>query len=54
VVQVAIPFVPAVADAFHAHPLDLVEWAIVAVIAFAPALLAELMRTRRPGRVWIA
>jgi Ca2+-transporting ATPase len=53
-VQIAIPFVPPVADAFHAHRLDVVEWVVVAVIAFAPAFLAELMRTQRPGRVWIA
>ncbi|HET8587622.1 MAG TPA: cation-transporting P-type ATPase [Candidatus Limnocylindria bacterium] len=53
-VQIALPFIPGVADAFHAHRLDLGEWAIVVVIALAPALLAQVIRTWRPGHTWIA
>ena len=52
-VQAAIPFVPVLSDAFRATPLDASDWAIVALIAVAPALLAELMRTIGP-RTWIA
>jgi Ca2+-transporting ATPase len=51
-VQAAIPFVPALADAFRATPLDAVEWFFVALIAFVPALLAEVMRMT--GRRWVA
>ncbi len=54
VVQATIPFVPALATAFHATPLDALDWALVAVIAVAPALLAEFVRTVRPGSRWIA
>jgi Ca2+-transporting ATPase len=54
-IQVAIPFVPALADAFHATPLDLTDWLVVAVVAFLPALFAEVVRTVRHGRtVWVA
>jgi Ca2+-transporting ATPase len=53
-VQVAIPYIPALASAFQAYTLDAGEWLVIAVIALAPPLLAELMRTLRPGRVWIA
>jgi len=52
-VQVMIPYVPALADAFRATPLDAGEWLLVVLIALAPALLAELMRSRR-GKVWVA
>ena len=52
VTQVAIPFVPPLADAFHASPLDAEEWIIVAVIALAPGIVAELLR--RMGRTWVA
>jgi Ca2+-transporting ATPase len=52
-IQVAIPYVPALADAFHAVPLDLGQWLIVIAIALAPALLAELWRRWR-GREWVA
>jgi Ca2+-transporting ATPase len=51
-IQVAIPFVPPLADAFHASPLDVEEWAIVAAIALAPAIAAEILR--RTGRTWVA
>jgi Ca2+-transporting ATPase len=52
VVQVAIPFVPPLADAFHASPLDAEEWLIVTFIALTPALVAEVLR--RMGRLWVA
>jgi Ca2+-transporting ATPase len=52
VIQVAIPFVPPLADAFRASPLDALEWGIVAGIAFTPAIAAEVIR--RFGRTWVA
>ena len=53
VIQVAIPFVPAVREAFRASPLDLEEWLLVAIVALAPAIVAELIRFR--GRTpWVA
>jgi Ca2+-transporting ATPase len=51
-VQVAIPFVPPLAAAFHASPLDVEEWGIVAVIALLPAVVAEVVR--RLGWPWVA
>jgi magnesium-transporting ATPase (P-type) len=54
-VQILIPCVPVLADAFRATPLDAGEWAIVAVVAFAPAVFAEVTRTLGRGRVlWVA
>ena len=54
-VQALIPSVPVLAEAFRATPLATSDWAIVAVVAFAPALLAEVVRTVRGGRtVWVA
>jgi hypothetical protein len=52
-VQALIPFTPAVSDAFRASPLDLEEWLLVAVVALLPALVAELVRSRR-RMVWVA
>jgi Ca2+-transporting ATPase len=53
VIQAAIPFIPAVSDAFRASPLDLEEWLLVATIALAPAVAAEAIRFR--GRTaWVA
>ena len=52
-VQVAIPHIPLLADAFRATPLDASDWVLVAVIALAPAVLAEVVRTVT-GRTWIA
>lgn len=52
-VQVAMPFVPALADAFRAQPLGVLEWALVGVVALAPALLAQVVRGAW-GRPWIA
>ena len=54
-VQVLIPYVPALAEAFQATPLDASDWVLVAVVAFLPALAAEIVRTVRRGRtVWVA
>ncbi|MEO8245805.1 MAG: cation-translocating P-type ATPase [Chloroflexota bacterium] len=53
-VQVAIPYVTPLATAFHATPLSGSEWVLVALIALAPALTAEVIRTLRPGHDWIA
>jgi Ca2+-transporting ATPase len=51
--QVIIPTVPILAEAFRATPLDVSDWAVVAVIALAPAGLAQLVRAVT-GRIWIA
>jgi Ca2+-transporting ATPase len=53
VVQVAMPYVPALADAFRAQPLDARDWLLVAGVAFAPFLLAQLLRVRG-RRLWVA
>jgi len=52
-IQAAIPFVPLLAEAFHATPLDASDWAVVAVIALLPAILAEVVRTVTK-RTWVA
>jgi Ca2+-transporting ATPase len=52
-VQAAMPYVPPLADAFRAQPLDALEWVLVAVVALAPAALAQLVRARRHA-VWVA
>jgi Ca2+-transporting ATPase len=51
-IQIAIPYVPPLADAFRASTLDLTEWGLVAAIALAPALVADVVR--RSGRAWVA
>jgi Ca2+-transporting ATPase len=54
-IQGAIPYVPALSDAFRATPLDLMDWLLVAAIAFAPAIAAEMARLRGRGqRIWVA
>jgi Ca2+-transporting ATPase len=53
VVQAAMPYVPALADAFRAQPLDLAEWMLVAIVALAPAVVAQVVRTARAS-VWVA
>jgi Ca2+-transporting ATPase len=53
VIQLAIPAVPVLADAFRATPLDPIDWAFVAVVALAPALVAEVVRNSRRA-VWVA
>jgi P-type Ca2+ transporter type 2C len=52
-VQVAIPLIPPLAEAFRATPLDASDWLLVAAIALAPAVLAEVIR-RTTGREWVA
>jgi Ca2+-transporting ATPase len=54
VVQVLIPAVPALADAFRAHPLGIGEWLVVELVALLPPVLAEAIRSLRPGTTWIA
>jgi magnesium-transporting ATPase (P-type) len=51
-IQVAIPFVPPLADAFRASPLAPWEWALVAVLALAPAFVAD--GARRMHWTWVA
>jgi len=51
-IQAIIPSVPILAEAFRATPLDLSDWAVVAVIALAPAVVAQVVRAVT-GRTWI-
>jgi Ca2+-transporting ATPase len=53
VVQVAIPYIPPFAEAFRATPLEPSDWTIIALIALAPAVLAEAIRAVT-GREWVA
>ena len=54
-VQVLIPYVPVLADSFRAVPLNAAEWVVVAIVAFIPAVAAEVVRTFARGRVlWVA
>ena len=53
-IQALIPVIPGLSGAFHATPLDALDWALVLVIALAPALLAWAVRARRRGIVWVA
>ena len=52
-IQIAIPMIPPLAEAFRATPLDLSDWAWVAAIALAPAIVAEAIRGTQ-GREWVA
>lgn len=52
-IQVLIPLVAPLADPFRASPLTLTEWGLVALIALAPALVAEVARTVRQS-TWVA
>ena len=52
-IQVLIPQVPILAEAFRATSLEAGDWGLVAIIALMPALLAETVRTGT-GRTWIA
>jgi Ca2+-transporting ATPase len=52
-VQIVIPLVPLLSDAFRATPLDARDWFVVAAIALAPALVADVIR-RLTGRTWVA
>ena len=51
--QFAIPYVPVLAETFRAAPLSAHEWLLVAVVALAPAILAEVVRALR-HRTWVA
>ena len=53
VIQVAIPLIPPLADIFRAVPLAAEDWLLVAIVALAPAVLAEAIRWRT-GRDWVA
>ena len=53
-VQLAIPFVPPLARAFRASPLSPAEWLIAALVALAPAIVAEIVRSRGRGIDWVA
>ena len=53
-IQALIPVVPGLSQAFHATPLDALDWALVAIVALAPALLGWAVRARRRGTVWVA
>jgi magnesium-transporting ATPase (P-type) len=52
-VQVAIPVIPPLAEAFRAVPLTALEWLLVAVVAVAPAIVAEAIRAKGRGP-WVA
>lgn len=52
-VQALIPYLPPVAAAFRATPLDPSDWLLVAVVALLPAVAAELIRTVGRRR-WVA
>ena len=52
VFQAAIPYLPPLASAFRASPLDAGEWALIAAVALAPATVAQVARAR--GRRWVA
>jgi P-type Ca2+ transporter type 2C len=54
-IQLLIPYWPPVASAFRATPLDLVDWALVALVALVPAAIAEVARMRGGGHsMWVA
>jgi Ca2+-transporting ATPase len=52
-IQLAIPYVPPLAEAFRASPLNGLELAVVALIAVGPAIVAEIVRSVR-RTVWVA
>jgi Ca2+-transporting ATPase len=52
-IQLAIPYLPPIAEAFRASPLSLLELLIVAVIALGPVVVAEVVRSARRS-VWVA
>ncbi len=52
-IQALIPSIPPLAEAFRSTPLDGGDWLLVAAVALAPAVLADLLRrTRRIA--WVA
>ena len=52
-IQLAIPYVPPLADAFRASSLNGLEFALVALIALGPPVLAEAVRSMR-RTTWVA
>jgi Ca2+-transporting ATPase len=52
--QVAIPYVPPLADAFRASPLSATEWLTAGLVALAPATVGELVRWGRGDIDWVA
>jgi len=54
-IQAVIPYIPPLAEAFRATALDVTDWLLIALVAWVPAIAAELGRTRARGRsVWVA
>ncbi|MFL5726758.1 MAG: cation-translocating P-type ATPase [Chloroflexota bacterium] len=53
-IQALIPAIPGLSSAFHATPLDALDWVLVAFVALAPAVLAGVVRAARPGTTWVA
>ena len=54
-IQILIPIVPPLADLFHAQPIALADWPLIAAIALAPAAVAEVVRgIRRGTTIWVA
>ena len=53
IVQLVIPTVTPLAEAFHATPLDTTDWVFVLAIALAPAAVAEVIRATT-GQEWVA
>jgi Ca2+-transporting ATPase len=53
IIQFSIPYVPPLADAFRATQLAPLELAVIAVIAVAPSIAAEVIRSLR-GTPWVA
>jgi len=51
--QVAIPYLPGVDTAFQATALDGIDWLLVAAVALAPAVFAEVYRLIR-RQPWVA
>jgi magnesium-transporting ATPase (P-type) len=52
-IQVLIPFIPPLADAFRASPLSPAEWLFALAVAIGPWLAAEAIRMRT-SRAWVA
>ncbi len=49
IIQAAMPYVPFLADAFRAQPLDPFQWVLVAVVALGPAVVAQVLRAGHHG-----
>lgn len=54
-IQAGIPYVPPLAAAFRATPLDIRDWLLVLAVAAIPAVAAEIARLRGRGKlIWVA